>query len=231
MKVKHINVVYSTNLNENDAREFNGHISNTIGCGHDIYPYVNHNDYSLPEIYNKSINSYHNSEDEIFVFIHHDLVFKTKGWGKILLNKFNNFDVDIIGLAGTRYLSKNAVWWSKKEHMYGIVEHTNGITNWINDYGSNFKGLKNVVVVDGLFIAVNPNNIVHGFNEDFDGFHFYEIPFCIDNYIDGCNVAVTNEIRVLHKSIGETDDAWEKNRELFIEKYKQYLPVILEDEL
>ena len=212
-------------MDDDEIENYNKHISNTIGCNHTIYFYINHGEESLPKIYNKALKEHNKSEDAIFLFIHHDLVFKTKNWGKVLLSKFNNFDVDIIGIAGTTTLTKSGIWWSVKNNMYGIVEHTNGISEWVSDYNSNFRGLKNVVVVDGLFIAVDPNNIIHTFNEDFSGFHYYDIPFCIDNYIDGCNIAITNEIRVLHKSIGETNDAWEENRKLFVSKYKQYLPI------
>ena len=226
MKFNYVNVVYSTHLNDDEISDYNKHISDTIGCNHAVYPFKNYNQYSLSEVYNMALRKQNGiTKNEIYVFIHHDLVFKTKNWGKILLNKFNNFNVDIIGLAGSTYLDSSGVWWAKKEHMYGVVEHTNGYVDWVSNYGSDFKGLKNVVVVDGLFIAVNPNNVLHDFNEEFSGFHFYEIPFCIDNYIDGSNIAITNEIRVLHKSIGKTNEEWEKNREIFIGKNKQYLPI------
>lgn len=224
-----IYVIYSTNNNDDEIKKYNEHISKTIGCKHIIKHYKNNNQYSLTEIYNKSIKDYYRNNNEIFVFIHDDLIFKTRDWGKILLRKFNNFNVDIIGLAGSDHLSNNGIWWSKKETMYGVVEHTNGVSNWVNDYNSNFKGLKEVVVVDGLFIAVNFDRVIHIFNEDFEGFHFYEIPFCVDNYIDGSEIRVTNEIRVLHKSIGQTNDEWEKSRIIFIDKYKQYLPITIND--
>ncbi len=227
---KHINVIFSTNLTEKEICEFEAHISDTIGCKHSTHPYVNHNNFSLAKVYNMGLNEHHINKEQIFVFVHHDVVFKTKNWGKTLLRKFNNFNKDIIGVAGTTYLDETGVWWSKKDFMFGVVEHTDGMREWISNYGSNFKGLKDVVVVDGVFIAVNPDTIVHEFNEDFIGFHFYDIPFCIDNYIDGCKIAVTNEIRILHKSVGEVNDEWEKNRKIFVGKNLQYLPII-EDKL
>lgn len=226
-----INVVFSTNNSIEEINKFKNHISKTIGCKHKIHHYINNREYSLTEIYNKALKEHHINNNQIFVFLHHDIVLKTNNWGKLLLRKFNNFNKDIIGVAGTTFLDNTGVWWAKKEHMYGIVEHTDGIKEWVSDYGSDFKGLKDVVVVDGLFFAVNPDTIIHKFNEEFTGFHFYEIPFCLDNYIDGCNIAVTNEIRILHKSIGEVDDDWEKNRKLFVGKNDHFLPLNLDDYL
>lgn len=231
MKKKKLIVVYSSHLSDQHNENFNSHITNTIGCSHTIYSVKNKNQYSLNEVYNKAFKEYSNEKDVIFVFIHNDVYFKTKNWGKIVLKKFNNFNVDIIGVAGTDYLGNDGVWWSKKDRMFGAVEHTDGINTWLSDFGSNFKGLKPVIVIDGVFMAVNLDNIVHEFDENISGFHFYDISFCFNNYIDGCNIAVTNEILILHKSIGMVNDDWEKNRKIFVQKNKELLPLnLIEDD-
>jgi len=231
MKKKKIIVVYSSHLSDEHDNNFNLHIKKTIGTSHEFFSIKNHNQYSLNEVYNQAFDKYSNENDIIFTFIHNDIYFKTQNWGKILLRKFNNFDVDIIGVAGTDYLGEDGVWWNKKHRMFGAVEHTDGGNSWLSDYGSEFKGLQPVVVIDGVFMAVNPDNIIHKFDENISGFHFYDISFCFNNYIDGCEIAVTNEIRILHKSIGVTNKEWDLNRKLFVQKNKQFLPLtILEDD-
>lgn len=224
-----IEVVFSSHLSPEENKTFENHISNTIGCNHNIHCYENKNQYSLCEVYNDSLKNHHKNENQIFLFLHNDILFKTRKWGKILLRKFNNHDKDIIGVAGSTQLSENGVWWMKKDKMFGRVSHTDGLREWVSDYNSKFLGLKDVVVIDGLFMAVNPDMVEYGFDETFKGFHFYDISFCLKNFINGLNIGVTNEINVLHKSIGQTNEQWEENRKLFIKKYKEYLPLNLED--
>jgi hypothetical protein len=45
--------------------------------------------------------------------------------------------------------------------------------------------------------------------------------------LEGVKVGVTTEIKVTHKSIGMTNEEWELNRQEFVEKFKDKLPVKL----
>jgi len=218
-------VIFSSQLSNDENNKFIEHIKNTIGCNHKIYYYNNYNQYSLSYIYNHAIHTKY-EDDCIFVMCHNDIYFKTKNWGKILLNKFNNSNYDIIGVAGSTYLPESGVWWEDRSKMIGIVEHTNGYKTWISEYSLEKKGcISPVVLVDGLFISFNPDTIIHKFDEDFNGFHFYDLSFCIPNYLDGCNIGVTTDIRILHNSIGTVNKEWDINRKKFVEKYYDELPI------
>jgi glycosyltransferase involved in cell wall biosynthesis len=75
-----------------------------------------------------------------------------------------------------------------------------------------------------LFIALSKSRIKHTFDEEFKGFHFYDIAFCFRNHLEGVKVGVITNIRITHKSIGQTNDQWEDNRNFFVQKYKDNLP-------
>jgi hypothetical protein len=77
-------------------------------------------------------------------------------------------------------------------------------------------------------MAVDPNNITDKFDEEFAGYHFYDLSLCVPNYLNGVNIGVVTDIRITHKSIGITNDQWEQNRQFFIQKYSADLPIILE---
>jgi hypothetical protein len=228
MKKTNIIVVFSSHLSEEENEKFIKHVSSTIGVKHKVVCYPNLNKFSLPQVYNTAIKE-HNTEDAIMVFCHNDITIKTRDWGRILLNKFNNSDFSIIGVAGSTYLHDNGVWWHDRSKMYGIVEHINGLRTWISEYAPPRKGvIKPVILVDGLFMAVDCNNIEHQWDEEFKGFHLYDLSFCVPNYLDGCNIGVTTDIRILHQSVGMTNQQWELNRQQFVEKYKEDLPIIYE---
>lgn len=219
-------VVFSSHLTKEENQKFIKHIDNTIGVRHKTVCYPNFNQYSLPEIYNQAIKD-HSEKDSIFVMCHNDIVFKTYDWGKLLLTKFNSTNYDIIGVAGSTYLSITGRWWDNRSKMCGIVEHSNGLREWVSQYSHEIHGVKEVVLIDGLFMSFNPETIIHKFDNNYKGFHFYDLSFCIPNYLDGCNVGVTTSIRILHKSIGQTNQEWEVNRQQFVREYQDELPIVI----
>jgi len=218
-------VVFSSHLSEEENEKFTKHIGETIGVEHKVVYYPNFNQFSLPQVYNTAIEE-HNDFETIMVFCHNDIVFKTPKWGKLLINKFNNTDFQIIGIAGTTFLAETGRWWEDRSKMHGIVEHTNGLRDWVSEYSKPRRGyITPVVLVDGLFIAADCNNLEHKWDEEFKGFHLYDVSFCVPNYLDGCNIGVTTDIRVKHLSVGMTNQEWENNRIQFVEKYKDELPI------
>jgi len=230
---KRIIVVFSSHLTTYENDKFIQHINDTCGVHHSVHAYVNHNQYSLPEVYNKAISS-HSSEDAIMVFCHNDIEFDTPDWGKILLKHFNKNNYQILGVAGSVSIY-NGTWWLNKKNemnffdMIGIVNHDNGIRKWESKYSEPHFGVKPVVVVDGLFIAIDTEDIEHNFDENYKGFHFYDVNVSVKNFLDGCNIGVITDIRITHKSIGQTNKEWELNRQQFVEEYKDELPILLKN--
>jgi len=229
-----LSIIFSSHLSDDENNEFIKHVKETVGQV-DVYVHciVNKRQYSLTEAYNLGWN--HIKEigrgDGIIVFCHNDIVFKTKDWGRILLGLFKYQYFDIIGIAGTTELNSHGCWWltpdgKEMNHskMFGRVWHTNGLREWESIYSEKISGVKEVVTIDGLFMAVNGRTVAEMFDERFKGFHLYDISFCFRNYLEGCNIGVVDRISVMHKSVGETNSEWEENRQLFVELYKDDLP-------
>jgi glycosyltransferase involved in cell wall biosynthesis len=189
-----------------------------------IIPIENNGEYSLTEVYNKILLKSHN---DILVLCHDDIYFDSKNWGQKVLNHFKRKpDYGILGLAGTTNMPKSGKWWEDFSKMKGIVNHEHGGKKWESRYSaSSGNQIDDVVLVDGLFIVINRNNLKEKFNEDIKGFHFYDVDFSFRNYIKDVRIGVIYDVRVTHKSIGQTNDQWEKNRGVFAEKYKDILPV------
>lgn len=214
-----LSIVFSTRKVD---LEYVEHIKATAGCPVQVLPFENNGSKSLTEIYNESLSW---CKYEVVVFCHDDLIFENKGWGNNLLAHFRrNPGMGIIGIAGSNHL-EDGKWWTRKESMHGIVNHTDGKKKWSSTYSAP-QGImvKRMLVVDGLFFAAHVDRIKHTFDEDFKGFHFYDISFSFQNHLAGVKVGVVTDIRVTHMSIGETNDMWEENKQLFEEKYKDHLP-------
>jgi hypothetical protein len=190
----------------------------------EILIYENDGVNSLPEIYNIGLND---SKYDIVVFIHDDLILETKNITPKIIRLFDkNPDYGIIGIAGTDNLL-SGMWWQDKSSMYGIVGHEHEGKRHVNHYskGDYSENLKQVIVVDGLFMMIHKKRIKHTFNQQFEGFHFYDLPICIENHLDGVKIGVTTKIKVTHKSIGMVNKKWGKNKLLFEALYEKNFPV------
>jgi glycosyltransferase involved in cell wall biosynthesis len=183
---------------------------------------INNGEKSLSEVYNEIIQE---SKTDIVVLCHDDIYFDTTSWYYKLKSHFESSDYGILGVAGTTNMPETGRWWDLRKNMIGIVNHESGGKKWTSKYSEDFnKSIRQTVIVDGLFIALSKEKIKHNFDEEFKGFHFYDIVFCFRNYLENVKVGVITNIRITHKSIGQTNEQWEQNRELFVEKYGKNLP-------
>ena len=190
----------------------------------EILIYENDGVNSLTEIYNIGLKD---SKNDIVVFMHDDLILETPNMTPKIVKLFEKHqDYGIIGIAGTDKLT-SGMWWQNRENMFGVVGHIHEGKRHVNHYSKGVFNdvLKDVVIVDGLFFAVHKGRIKKEFNEEFKGFHFYDISFCTENFLEGVKVGLTTKINVTHKSIGITNKGWEKNKLFFEVLHGKSLPL------
>jgi hypothetical protein len=174
----------------------------------------------LSKVYNKFINeSYKNKK---IIFIHDDVLIEDLFWEEKLNIAFEKYN--IVGLAGSRKvdLSKPPAWhlMSDKQDHRGEVAHSHQKQVWTTCFGPTES---RVLVMDGLFIAVDINSLLKTglkFDEKFD-FHHYDITFCLNANRNKIKMGVT-PIRVIHFGLGDsmnTED-WQKSAIKFNQFYK-----------
>jgi GT2 family glycosyltransferase len=223
-----ITIIYSTHKSESYNNKFKQHLLQSVGLNNvQILEYVNHNQYSLSQVYNSGITE---SIYDIVVCCHNDIKLE-KNWGKKLINDFQkNQDYGIIGKAGTCYFSQSGVYWEKMHQtMVGQVYHQpeNHTKKWINKYSVKSENLIQVVSIDGLFISFDKTKIKHKFDETIGKFHFYDHLFCIPNYLDNVKIGVTSSFDIIHESVGMPNKEFYESKDLFIHKWGKYLPLDL----
>jgi Glycosyltransferase like family len=217
-----LSIVYCTRQSNPEHIE---HLKKTSGLDKkvEIIEIINNGE-SLTKAYNRGLNMAKNNH---VVFCHDDIEIETKQWGNKLIKLFEkNPEFGIIGVAGTKYMSKTGQWWEKRNKMYGRVAHTHEGKTWLTSYSEDLgHNIEETVVVDGVWFAIDKTKIKKTFNESVEGFHFYDVNFCFENYLEGVKIGVTTMIRINHKSIGMTNDEWENNRQQFADRFKDNLPV------
>jgi glycosyltransferase involved in cell wall biosynthesis len=192
----------------------------------EILIYENDGQMSLTQVYNKGLKE---SVNDIVVFMHDDLILETSNMSPKIVKLFEKHpEYGIIGIAGTDKLT-SGMWWQNRENMFGVVGHIHEGKRHVNHYSKGVFNdvLKDVVIVDGLFFMVRKSLLKKEFNEQFEGFHFYDISFCVENQFEGVKIGLTTKFGVTHKSIGMTNKQWEKNKLLFEALFEKRLPLTI----
>jgi len=207
--------------------EFRDYIEKSSGIrGVEVIPFENPGTHSLSEAYNIILEK---SSNDIVVLCHDDIYFEKKNWGNKVLKHFKrNPNYGILGVAGSRYMPKSGMWWEIPTEMFGVVNHEHEGKKWTSKYSEPIGNkIDDTILVDGLFIAINKNNLSKTFNEDVKGFHFYDVDFSYRNFLDGVKIGVFYDVRITHKSIGMTNESWDKNRQQFIKTYSESMPKLI----
>ena len=221
-----ITVVFCSKDKGEEKKTFIDHIKDTCGCDLNVICIHNPDGISLSKIYADMVDS-KEIETNIILFIHDDIEFLRKNWGKEILRLFNEHkEYGIIGVAGSAQFDENGAWWNY-EKKYGQVLHRSEGKSWLTAFSPLLENdLQEVAVIDGLFIAMCRDRIAENFSREFLMFDFYDIYFCLANYISKkCKIGVTTNIRIAHKSIGKLRDKWYASRDFVNEKFGRYFPI------
>jgi len=223
---KNIAVVVCSRKTTEENKDFIEHIKNTCGCDTHVYLIHNPDGVSLSKIYaDMIVNS--EIDSDVIVFIHDDIEFLREGWGKEVLRLFNEHtDYGIIGVAGSAQFDEKGAWWNYDKKFGQVLHRSNG-KSWLTAFSPLLdKDLQEVVVIDGLFMAVHRRRLAENFSRELEGFDFYDIHFCLANFFEKkSKIGVTTNIRLAHNSIGQLKDSWYKNREIINKKFGNKFPI------
>ena len=162
-----------------------------------------------------------------------DILSKESFFNQNLDSLLGKSDTGFIGVAGTRLLTENAVWWESMGYgsqsaVMGFVSHGTLEKNHTTFYGPNGQA----VVLDGLFLCAKGstlNQIMISKPKMFTGgWDFYDLFYTTQTHLKGLKNYVV-PIHILHKSLGDTNgkDSWYLNREAYKEAFKKHLPLFV----
>ncbi|CAC9976394.1 MULTISPECIES: glycosyltransferase [Flavobacterium] len=205
------------------SEEFTQNISDTIGNQYELILIDNsESSYSIFEAYNLGIQK---SKGDLLCFIHDDILFHTKEWGKILESEFKeNPNFALIGIAGAKVKTQYPTGWWDCENKYkvvNIIQHEKGKVEK-QFFGFTNDNLQEVLVIDGVFMALKrDNNFL--FDTDLTGFHNYDLSLSCNVKTKGKKIGVTKKILIEHFSIGTLNKDWFFSIMSFHNKYQKSL--------
>jgi hypothetical protein len=219
-----ISVIISSK-SESDLQRCTKNIEETIGVSYELIITKNaEGKIPLTRVYNEGA---HKAQHDILCFLHEDAEFKKKHWGKKVIDLLSDQKIGAVGVAGSTYFPENGAWASPGvPFLKGRVIHPSRHMDMDEiDIFSEEEGDIEVVTLDGVFIATRKEIVQECPFDDktFAAFHFYDADFCI-RIAQKYKVMVTTDILLKHYSHGKHDEAWNKYKDRFIEKYKAILP-------
>lgn len=188
---------------------------------------------TICQAYNEIINE---SRYDTILLVHDDIEFVNSLYYLLMprqiLQKlfFENPNYGIIGIAPRCILDKDIIQRTyQPEYNFEEVDYEKDLRyEYFNgSLSPYFLEVSEDVLVDGMFIALRKDRIKCLFDENNKTFHYYDIDFCLSNYLSGVKIGITKAFLIRHKMNDESDYR-ELNRlkEAFKDKWKNYLPII-----
>lgn len=223
-------IAISTRKNDAELDAIFKNIKMTHGHVDFEVAFARNNGVPLTKVYNDFLKQYPNVR--YIVFVHDDVSFLTLNWCDKLVDIFKqNEEYGILGVAGSKTMDAPYRWWMMKGDLSGeVVHHLGDNKKFMTLMTPEPKHLAEVCCIDGLFIAIDRSRCKQMFDDvHFDGFHFYDISYSFKAFVTKeCKVGVTNDIRVVHQSAGDSAcPEYQKYCDIFVDMYKEYLPVKL----
>ncbi len=167
----------------------------------------------------------------ILCFVHEDVLFETKDWGKKVIHHLNAKNTGLISVAGGDAKccvpsTWSTVFRSKEMNVLQYDKHT-GTTQHIQLSAGNITEKSTLAVcLDGLFLCTR-KDVFDEFKFDEErlkGFHGYDVEYSLQVFTK-YKVKVVFDILITHYSSGNVNKAWMESSLIIAKKWKRHLPV------
>ncbi len=217
-------------VNPDMYEEFSGNIKKTIGVEYEIIRFDNREKrWGICKVYNHCVKK---AKYPYVCFVHEDMYFFTKGWGKTLIDFHSRTpNCGVIGFAGSTLVGNTFIQWKIDKNISKVHTTLSQHKELPVDYDNlkKFSNSKNefepVVVLDGMFLFTS----IHICNEvKFDemmlnNFHIYDTDFTFSVSLKYKNY-VCSQIDNMHRCRSCLSNEYIKGLLEFHKKRRDYLP-------
>lgn len=206
-----------------------GNIHSTVGVEYELVAIDNsHGQYNIFQAYNEGVRR---AKGDILCFMHDDVFFLSKDWGKIVEQIFNDNTIGALGVDGGHYMPDCPCSWTS---CYTTSFHTwrddkDGVCReYSNAEFSNGQRLVEVASIDGLWMCIHRSlfDTIRFDDKTFTGFHCYDSDICMQILAAGYRIKVTYDVNVVHNSYGTYNPQFFRNIELWHVKWRHMLPIV-----
>lgn len=206
-------------------------IAETIGVEYEIVAIENKAQYSICEVYNMGVEQ---AKYDFFCFVHEDVLFDTKDWGKSLISRFKkDSSIGLLGVAGSQFKSSYPSAWGqgpclsqyKRGHIFQKIDKEYCYLEF--DESVQKQILDDVVFLDGVLLFTKKEVLTECKFDDtlLKNFHGYDIDFSLQVFFKGYRIVVDRELIIYHASSGNYDKNNTIANRIIAKKWWKKLPV------
>ena len=213
--------------NQTISSALHKNIAETIGVPYEIVCIDNSKgEYSMCSAYNEGVRR---AKGEYLCFMHEDVSFLSKDWGKICTRHFSDPDVGMIAILGCTYLDECMPYWWDCPFAVGH----NWCGNWHKVFNEDLK-VQNVVAADGLWLMIKRelfDGLISWDEDTFHSFDMYDFDISMQMWKNSKKIVVDPEICIDHTSNGNQSFNFYQAVQLFHNKWDYMLPISANDDL
>ncbi len=199
-------------------------IRNTIGVDFEIIVIDNsQNEYSIFSAYNEGVRR---SKYPYLCFVHEDILFRTDDWGQNLVVHLSDKKTGIVGVAGSKMMTRIPSSWSMIGSYMNIIQHKNKKNKHIKRPNDFLENKQAAGLLDGVLLSVRRELFDKiRFDENFKGFHGYDFDICAQSIVAGYTNYVIYDLLLEHFSFGNRTSEYYANMIQIYKKHERYLPL------
>lgn len=190
------------------------------------------NQRNIFEAYNYGVSQ---ANYQYLCFMHEDIKFHSKDWGKEVCKLFEEVEVGMLGIVGTAHVSKHAYFWWNDYACHGSLIQGKTVNGKYHTFRQTHDDTTSnqVVAIDGMWMCIRKklfdNHEVCWDDKTFNGFHLYDLDMSMQVYESGYITKTADRIEVEHMSYGVTNNLYYDNLLLFHKKWNNHLPAKAND--
>ncbi len=176
---------------------------------------------SLAEGFNRGARA---ASGEVLVFSHDDVLLLTPDFAPRLLEHLRHWHG--IGVCGASRLVSAHWVEAGQPHLHGhIVHQPSGQEGFITMVLGCRPGVQQVAGIDGVFLALRREVWEQSPYDEAacDGFHLYDLDFCLRATRMGFRLGVPMDLTLLHRSLGSYGETWRRHARAFEERFRDAL--------
>jgi len=129
------------------------------------------------------------SDAKYKVYLHQDTFILNNNFIEDILKIFEqDQNIGMIGIAGARQLPPSGTWWEDPAQCGKVLMFTNSFQSIL--FGEIYADYESVQAIDGV-IMVTQYDVE--WNENIDGFHFYDTSQCLNFNRQGYQIVIPNQ--------------------------------------
>ena len=204
-------------------------IEQTIGVPYEMLTFENRKaGKGLCSVYNQLGKQ---AKYDILCFIHEDVLFETKNWGKKVGHHLSSEKTGLIGVAGGDAKSSVPSTWStvfrsKEMNVMQYDKQSRTVKQLNLSAGNSTDNATDAVCLDGIFLCTKKEVFIEfKFDEErLSGFHGYDVDYSLQVFMK-YKVKVVFDVLMTHYSAGNVNKSWMESTLIIAKKWRPHLPL------